>query len=130
MARALVTGCAGFIGSHLTESLLADGYDVLGVDCFNDNYRRADKHANLAEIGGDFELVNGDLVALDARALVDGVDVVYRLAGEPGVRSSWGPRFDRYTHHNVAATQRLLEALTPGTRFVYASSSSVYGDAL
>jgi UDP-glucose 4-epimerase len=129
--KALVTGCAGFIGSHLTESLLEDGHAVLGVDCFNDNYRRADKRANL-DIAGEyeaFELVTGDLVSLDVHALVEQVDVVYHLAGEPGVRSSWGSRFDRYTHHNVAATQRLLEAVD-GQRFVYASSSSVYGDAL
>jgi UDP-glucuronate 4-epimerase len=131
LSRALVTGCAGFIGSHLTESLLADGHSVLGVDCFNDNYRRADKHANLA-IARDyerFELVPGDLVTLDVDALAAQVDVIYHLAGEPGVRSSWGSRFDRYTHHNVAATQRLLE-VTGEQRFVYASSSSIYGDAL
>src|SRR3954471_18376794 len=132
MARALVTGCAGFIGSHLTEALLEDGHEVLGVDCFNDNYRRADKRANLALAReyGTFELVHGDLVSLDVAALVEPVDVIYHLAGEPGVRSSWGERFDRYTHHNVAATQRLLEAMPRGKRFVYASSSSVYGDAL
>src|SRR3954451_11506053 len=132
MARALVTGCAGFIGSHLTESLLEDGHEVLGVDCFNDNYRRVDKRANLAlaQEYGTFELVHGDLVNLDVAALIEPVDVIYHLAGEPGVRSSWGERFDRYTHHNVAATQRLLEATPPGKRFVYASSSSVYGDAL
>ncbi len=134
MARALVTGCAGFIGSHLTESLLEDGHAVLGVDCFNDNYRRADKRANLS-VATDyeaFELVTGDLVSLDVEALLEAVDVIYHLAGEPGVRSSWGARFDRYTRHNVAATQRLLEAMVdfPGKRFVYASSSSVYGDAL
>jgi len=131
MRRALVTGCAGFIGSHLTESLLADGYEVLGVDCFNDNYRRADKHANLAAAleHEAFELITGDLVTLDVEPLVASVDVVFHLAGEPGVRSSWGRRFDRYTHHNVAATQRLLEAVTD-QRFVYSSSSSVYGDAL
>src|SRR3954452_4227853 len=131
MASAVVTGCAGFIGSHLTESLLEDGHSVLGVDCFNDNYRRADKRANLAVAHdyASFELRTGDLVELDVRKLVEQVDVIYHLAGEPGVRSSWGPRFDRYTHHNVQATQRLLEA-TDGQRFVYASSSSIYGDAL
>ena len=112
LARALVTGCAGFIGSHLTEALLADGHAVLGVDCFNDNYARADKRANLAR-ASDYDALrarDGDLVELDARALIEPCDVVFHLAGEPGVRSSWGPRFDRYTHHNVAATQRLLEA--------------------
>jgi UDP-glucuronate 4-epimerase len=132
--RALVTGCAGFIGSHLTESLLQDGYTVLGVDCFNDNYARADKRANLARATDHdhFELLTADLVGLDADALLDGADVVFHLAGEPGVRASWGPRFDRYTHHNVRATQHLLEAArTHGDlKFVYASSSSIYGDAL
>ena len=133
MASAVVTGCAGFIGSHLTESLLADGHSVLGVDCFNDNYARGDKYANLARAGEHerFRLVTADLVDVDADALLDGADVVFHLAGEPGVRASWGPRFDRYTHHNVQATQRLLEAARDtDVRFVYASSSSVYGDAL
>jgi nucleoside-diphosphate-sugar epimerase len=134
LTKALVTGCAGFIGSHLTESLLEDGHAVLGVDCFNDNYRRADKRANLRRAGEhrDFRLVEADLVETDARALIEECDVVYHLAGEPGVRGSWGQRFDRYTHHNVAATQRLLEAAraVPGRRVVYASSSSVYGDAM
>ena len=133
MASAVVTGCAGFIGSHLTESLLEDGHTVLGVDCFNDNYPRADKYRNLARAGGHerFRLLTADLVSADADALLEGADVVFHLAGEPGVRASWGPRFDRYTHHNVQATQRLLEAAREtGVKFVYASSSSVYGDAL
>jgi UDP-glucuronate 4-epimerase len=134
MTTALVTGCAGFIGSHLTESLLEDGHTVVGVDCFNDNYRRADKRANLerAREHDGFRLIEADLVDVDARALLEACDVVYHLAGEPGVRGSWGRRFDRYTRHNVAATQRLLEAAreVPGRRFVYASSSSVYGDAM
>jgi UDP-glucuronate 4-epimerase len=134
LPSAIVTGCAGFIGSHLTESLLADGYDVLGVDCFNDNYARADKRANLLHAAEheQFELLTADLASLDADALLDGADVVFHLAGEPGVRASWGPRFDRYTHHNVQATQHLLEAARnhPAVKFVYASSSSIYGDAL
>jgi UDP-glucose 4-epimerase len=131
VSTALVTGCAGFIGSHLTESLLADGCAVVGVDCFNDNYPVAAKQANLARARDHdgFRLIDADLVSLDARELLDGCDVVFHLAGEPGVRTSWGRRFDRFTHHNVTATQRLLEALPPGKRFVYASSSSVYGDA-
>ncbi len=120
---ALVTGCAGFIGSHLTESLLADGHSVLGVDCFSDNYRRSDKRANLLNASdyARFELVTGDLVELDVAALVEQVDVVYHLAAEPGARASWGSRFDTYTRHNVAATQRLLEV----TRRPSASSTPV-----
>ena len=133
MTSAVVTGCAGFIGSHLTESLLEDGHAVVGVDCFNDNYRREDKRANLeaALAHDDFRLVPDDLVGADLPALLAECDVVYHLAGEPGVRASWGRRFDRYTHHNVAATQRLLEAARErsGLRVVYASSSSVYGSS-
>jgi UDP-glucuronate 4-epimerase len=131
--RALVTGCAGFIGSHLTESLLADGYDVVGVDCFNDNYGRRAKLANLerARDHEAFDFVPIDLARGDLDDLVADVDVIFHLAAEPGVRSSWGPRFDLYLRNNVLATQRLLEAArqAPAARFVYASSSSIYGDA-
>jgi UDP-glucuronate 4-epimerase len=131
--RALVTGCAGFIGSHLTESLLADGHEVLGVDCFNDNYARSQKLANL-RTAIDFEsfrFARSDLAEADASRLLDGCETVFHLAAEPGVRSSWGARFDVYLRNNVAATQRLLEAAVQvgGLRFVYASSSSVYGEA-
>jgi UDP-glucuronate 4-epimerase len=133
VSRALVTGAAGFIGSHLTESLLADGHDVVGADCFTDNYQRADKLANVerARNHDRFELRTVDLAAADAARLVAGCDVVFHLAGEPGVRASWGSRFDRFVRSNVTATQRLLEAVkeAPGIRFVYASSSSIYGDA-
>jgi UDP-glucuronate 4-epimerase len=131
--RALVTGCAGFIGSHLTESLLGDGHDVLGVDCFNDNYERSQKLANLrtALDSDSFRFARCDLAEADVSRLLDGRDAVFHLAAEPGVRSSWGARFDVYLRNNVAATQRLLEAALPrrDLRFVYASSSSVYGDA-
>jgi nucleoside-diphosphate-sugar epimerase len=133
MSRALVTGCAGFIGSHLTEALLDAGHEVLGVDRLNDNYDVADKRANLAGAGehDGFELVIADLARADLAALLDGCDVVFHLAAEPGVRTSWGRGFDRYVHNNVRATQRLLEACAaePGRRVAYASSSSVYGDA-
>jgi len=133
LARALVTGCAGFIGSYLAESLLADGYDVVGVDCFTDNYPRVDKQANLA-VARDhdrFSFAGTDLVTADAEWLLDGCDVVFHLAAEPGVRSSWGQRFDRYLRNNIRATQRLLEAShrAPERRIVYASSSSVYGES-
>ena len=133
MSRALVTGCAGFIGSHLTESLLADGHDVLGIDCFTDNYDVDLKQANLECARGypRFRLAVADLARTDLEAMIEDRDVVYHLAAEPGVRPSWGRRFDRYVHNNVVATQRLLEATAsrPERRFVYASSSSIYGDA-
>ena len=131
--RALVTGCAGFIGSHLTESLLADGHDVVGVDCFNDNYGRSEKRANLvqAQEWDSFDFVPIDLSRGDLHGLVDECDAVFHLAAEPGVRSSWGARFEAYIRNNLTATQHLLEAALSGPEkpFVYASSSSVYGQA-
>jgi UDP-glucose 4-epimerase len=131
--KALVTGCAGFIGSHLTEALLADGIAVTGIDCFNDNYGRRQKLQNLetARQWDDFDFVPVDLSRGELRDLVEDCDTVYHLAAEPGVRSSWGGRFDQYLRNNVLATQLLLEAMrtTHGKRMVYASSSSIYGEA-
>jgi UDP-glucose 4-epimerase len=132
--RALITGCAGFIGSHLTEAFLADGHEVLGVDCFNDNYARDAKLRNLA-IARDwdgFEFVPIDLARGAVDDLVEETDVICHLAAEPGVRPSWGQRFGAYVRNNVLATQHLLEAtkLHPGKRFVYSSSSSIYGEPL
>jgi nucleoside-diphosphate-sugar epimerase len=131
--RALVTGCAGFIGSHLTESLLDDGHEVVGVDVLTDNYSSAIKLRNLErarEFGG-FRIRPVDLARERLTSLVDECDVVFHLAAEPGVRTSWGSRFEAYSRNNVLATQRLLEAARrrPERRVVYASSSSVYGDA-
>jgi nucleoside-diphosphate-sugar epimerase len=132
--RALVTGCAGFAGSHLTDGLLADGHSVVGVDCLTDNYASEQKLANVAQAldHDGFELRQVDLAEADLAPIVDGCDVVFHLAAEPGVRASWGARFDLYVRNNVTATVRLLDAVRAGagTRFVYASSSSVYGDAL
>jgi nucleoside-diphosphate-sugar epimerase len=131
--RALVTGCAGFIGSHLADSLVADGHTVVGADCLLGNYPAADKLANLEGLAAlpAFALVRTDLSSDPLERLVDGCDAVFHLAGQPGVRTSWGGRFASYVRNNVVATQRLLEAArgVPGLRFVYASSSSVYGDA-
>ncbi|MDX6583427.1 MAG: hypothetical protein QOI10_2611 [Solirubrobacterales bacterium] len=131
--QALVTGCAGFIGSHLTESLLDDGHRVLGVDCFNDNYGRRDKLDNLeqARSWDSFEFVPIDLARGDLQGLVADCEVVFHLAAEPGVRASWGRRFETYVRNNVLATQHLLDAVSdsPECRVVYASSSSVYGEA-
>jgi UDP-glucuronate 4-epimerase len=131
--RALVTGCAGFIGSHLTEALLEDGDSVLGIDCFNDNYARPQKLRNL-ERASDWDRFEFVPIDLSRGALEDEVaacDVVFHLAAEPGVRSSWGSRFDFYLRNNVLATQHLLEAAKawPDKPFVFASSSSIYGQA-
>ena len=131
--KALVTGVAGFIGSHLAEGLLADGLEVLGIDCFTDYYPRTTKERNLDRLRGEhgFRLVEGRLQDLDLVPLLDGAAQVYHLAAQAGVRSSWGRDFACYTEHNVLATQRLLEAALAGGRpkLVYASSSSVYGDS-
>ena len=131
--RVVVTGAAGFIGSHLCERLLADGHEVVGIDSFSDYYERARKEQNLhaARTHKGFELVEADLVSADLRVPLAGASVVFHLAGQPGVRPSWGGHFDRYVHDNIVATQRLLESLraTPVKRLVFASSSSVYGDA-
>jgi UDP-glucose 4-epimerase len=130
--HALVTGVAGFIGSHLAERLLREGVRVTGVDCFTDYYDPALKRANLALALAHprFALLELDLGAADLTALPE-VTVVFHQAAQAGVRASWGKDFAVYTHHNVLATQRLLERYqsAPLERFVYASSSSVYGDA-
>jgi nucleoside-diphosphate-sugar epimerase len=133
--HALVTGAAGFIGSHLSEALLAGGWSVRGVDAFTTAYDTDVKHRNARDLVSHpaFDLVKADLRTTELEPLLDGVDVVYHLAGQPGVRPSWASGFRPYVEHNVVATQRLLEAAKdrPGLRrFVYASSSSVYGNAV
>jgi UDP-glucuronate 4-epimerase len=131
--RVVVTGVAGFIGSHLSERLLAGGHEVVGIDCFTDYYARSRKEQNLetSRSSDRFHFEAADLVDADLASLLEGADIVYHLAGQPGVRPSWGNQFDRYVRDNVIATQRLLEALkdAPIKRFVFAGSSSVYGEA-
>lgn len=134
MTRALVTGAAGFIGSNLVGRLLQDtDWQVLGVDALTDYYDPATKRANVAGMDPSrFDLVVGDLASMDVEHLVEGVDVVFHLAGQPGVRGSWGGQFGTYLQNNVLVTQRLLEAAVGSSlrAFVFSSSSSVYGDAL
>jgi nucleoside-diphosphate-sugar epimerase len=130
--KALVTGAAGFIGSHLTSALLGRGAEVLGLDCFTDYYPRSIKEANLdvnRERAG-FTFAETSIQDADLAALLDGVTHVFHLAAQAGVRRSWGADFGIYTDHNIDASQQLLEACVgrPLHRFVYASSSSLYGD--
>lgn len=133
--RCLVTGVAGFIGSHLAERLLSDGHEVCGVDAFIDYYPRAMKERNLevARSWNSFTFIEDDLLTMRVIPLLDGVDWVFHQAAQAGVRASWGKEFARYTGCNVLVTQRLLEAALYTNsirRFIYASSSSVYGDAV
>ena len=133
--KVFVSGVAGFIGSTLAERLISTGLEVVGIDDFSDYYDRRLKESNLNSLvaSSDFELIEGNLNSVDLGCLVNDVDVIYHLAGQPGVRKSWGEEFGRYVSANISATQRLLEAArhhAPNLkRFVYASSSSVYGDA-
>jgi len=151
----LVTGVAGFVGSQLAERLIRDGHVVIGIDCFTDYYPREMKERNLSTLREQepFCFVEADLLDLDLEALLQGalpvdrgsrmrnhrqwaklpgpVDYAFHLAAQAGVRESWGRNFDTYVRNNVLTTQRLLEAAKglPLKKLVYASSSSIYGDA-
>jgi nucleoside-diphosphate-sugar epimerase len=131
--RVIVTGAAGFVGSHLCQRLVDHGDEVVGIDCFTDYYSPRRKEANLASLAvhSNFTLQRLDLLSAPLVTLLEDADVVYHLAGQPGVRGSWGQDFDPYIQRNVLATQRLLEAALEASlwKFVYASSSSVYGNA-
>jgi len=130
--RILITGTAGFIGSHLAERLLDAGFQVTGIDCFTDYYDVRIKKANVEPLltHDNFRFIGESINSVDLDDLLDGVSVIYHQAAQAGVRASWGEQFETYIDSNIRATQRLLEA-TRGRglrRFVYASSSSVYGE--
>ncbi len=130
--KILITGAAGFIGSHLAEKLLAQGHQVVGIDNFLDYYPRWMKEKNLEGVHTrpGFEFIEADLLETDLVSLVKPLTGVIHLAAQAGVRASWGENFRTYSDNNVLATQRLLEACRgEGIRkFIYASSSSLYGD--
>lgn len=131
--RVVITGCAGFVGSHLTERLLAEGCRVTGIDALTAYYDPAEKRANLTGLLAHrrFDFVRADLVTAPLAELFAGRPHVVHLAAQPGVRRSFGDGFDQYVHDNVLATQRVFEAAAEANcpRLVYASSSSAYGDA-
>jgi len=130
--RCVVTGVAGFVGSHLAQHLLGSGHDVIGIDSFTDYYPRTLKESNIGSFKehGSFQLVEEDILTMDLSEVLREVDIVFHQAAQPGVRKSWGTNFQIYLESNVMVTQRLLESVkgTDIKRFVYASSSSVYGD--
>ena len=134
MTKVIVTGAAGFIGSHLVEVLLKQGEEVIGIDEFNDYYEPTLKRKNIVPFQNypNFKLIEGDIQLLDWQKLLVDVEVVYHQAAQAGVRASWGNGFRSYTERNINATQILLEAAKDAQhlkRLVFASTSSVYGDA-
>ena len=127
----LVTGAAGFVGSHLCERLLQQGFDVKGIDSFTDFYPKWIKEKNILSLMREekFEFIAEDLNRLDLKKLLRKTDYIFHLAAQAGVRASWGQNFSIYTQNNIEATQKLLEAAKASQikKFIYASSSSVYG---
>ena len=127
--KALVTGCAGFIGSHITDHLLAEGYEVTGIDCFTDYYARSIKESNIHKAlnNSQFTFIEDEILNM---ASFPEVDFIFHEAAQAGVRASWGRDFAIYTRMNIESTQYLLESYKdiPLKKFVYASSSSVYGN--
>jgi UDP-glucuronate 4-epimerase len=127
----LVTGACGFIGTNLCLSLLNDGYSVIGVDAFTENYQINLKRENFKflERFEKFRLVECDLLKIDLEPLVEGVDLIFHLAGQPSVQNSWGDDFEIYSSRNIVLTHRLLRAANKAkiSRFVHSSSSSIYG---
>lgn len=133
METVLVTGAAGFIGSHTVEKLLTEGYGVVGIDAFTDNYPSSRKEANLKEVikNENFTLIKKDLNALDLEKTLKGISAVFHLAAQTNARGGWGKDYDLYQKNNVLATKKLLDACKGKDirKFIFASSSSVYGNA-
>ena len=121
VSHVVVTGCAGFVGSHLVDRLLGAGHDVIGIDCLTDYYDPDVKRANLASALDDprFRFMERDLLDLVGREeelteVFRDAERVYHLAAQAGVRASWGRSFRSYTDNNVLATQAVLEACVGG----------------
>lgn len=127
----LVTGAAGFIGSRLCKKLIEDGARIVALDVFTDFYPRSIKENNIRDLLGHphFEFIPEDILDIDLSKIMDKIDAVFHLAAQPGVRTSWGTDFSVYTKNNIDATQKLLETAKKAKlkKFIYASSSSVYG---
>ena len=132
--KSLVTGCAGFIGSHLVERLIEEGHSVVGIDSFMDYYPRQVKEDNIRDAlrNNNFRFIAKDILELNMGDILKDIDYVFHQAAQAGVRFSWGKNFNIYTRNNILVTQRILEACKKSAikKVIYASSSSVYGDAL
>lgn len=130
--KALVTGCAGFIGSHLVERLIEEGGSVVGIDSLAPTYDSIGRRGQVQRLSdyAKFEFIEGDINRVDMAELVADSEVVFHLAARPGVRASWRD-FATASDANILATQKVLDAVStsPDTRLVFASSSSVYGAA-
>jgi len=131
MEKVLITGCAGFIGSHTAEKLLSEGYRVIGIDCFTDYYSRKQKEKNIKSLvnNKNFRMIEGDLNEINLKDILSEVAYVFHVAAQPGVRQSF-EMFSVYVKNNILATQRLLECTKDSRikKFIYSSSSSVYGN--
>lgn len=129
----IVSGCAGFIGSHLCEYLINLGHKVSGIDSFSDFYPRKYKEKNIEGLLKNplFDFIEKDMLELELEEIFENTDAIFHLAAQPGVRTSWGKNFNYYIKDNIILTQRILEALKglKGKRLIFASSSSVYGDS-
>jgi UDP-glucuronate 4-epimerase len=130
MSRIVVTGAAGFVGSHLSEQLVSAGHSVVGIDAFIPYYPRPIKERNLARLRQEsqFSFHELDLRSADLAAVLDGADIVFHVAAMAGLLKSW-QQFDDYMTCNILATQRLLDgAVKAGVRhYLHCSTSSVYG---
>lgn len=132
MKKVLVTGCAGFIGSHTCEKLVALGYQVAGIDNFDDFYPRKLKEANIANLltSGSFEFLEGNICdPNDLYKLSSDIDLVIHLAAKAGVRPSTSNP-DAFIENNINGTRQLLKWMHKNNirKFVFGSSSSVYGN--
>ena len=133
MKTAIVTGAAGFIGSHLSEKLLENGFKVIGIDCFTDYYSKKIKKNNMISFQNNknFKLIESDLMEIDLISIIKESEFLFHEAGQPGVRASWGDQFDTYVKDNILVTQKILESakeVKTLEKIVMASSSSVYGE--
>ena len=132
MARVIVTGAAGFIGSNLAKRLLEEGYDVVGIDSYEDYYPRWIKEKNVSHLKRytAFRFIEDNLLEIDLRSTVRDIDYIFHQSAQPGIRGSFGQFFSTYVVNNIIATQKLLEAAKNNNikRFIFASSSSVYGN--